>query len=209
MSSPWCSLGRTSSRVTGTTSRSPRITSRPLRTRAIWFPWKSTDLDCQINLAGGDCFWYISVPKLRFGGCMIRRHGPRLLLLATFAVLVLLTDKTSGQAKHLASPHATVPRQSGPSGALDSCCFEKLLSNEHVRVLRVKMAPHQSTGVDRRPHDYLIIPLQYADMQTVGDGGSFDFEMRAGQMQVNKGGWPHRTVNAADSALDVLEFEIT
>lgn len=71
------------------------------------------------------------------------------------------------------------------------------------------MTPHQSTAVDRRPHDYVILPLDYAQMQTVGpSGNSFDFEMRAGQMQIIKGGWPHRTLNTGDTALDVLELEI-
>lgn len=121
----------------------------------------------------------------------------------------LLSFFVMAQVKHLAPPHNTVPRQNGPYEKLDECCFHRLFSNEHVRVLRLRMTPHQSTEVDRRSYDYLIIPLQYANMQTTGPSSSFDFEMRAGQMQIIKGGWPHRTVNVAESALDVFEFEIT
>jgi mannose-6-phosphate isomerase-like protein (cupin superfamily) len=134
----------------------------------------------------------------------------RLLRILLIILLVLgAYQVSSAQAKHLA-PNLRTGRQSGPPDVLEDCCFQKLLSNEHVRVLRLRMTPHQSTAVDRRLRDYLIIPLDYAQMQTVGpSGNSFDFEMRAGQMQVIKGGWPHRTLNTGDTALDVLEFEIT
>ena len=140
---------------------------------------------------------------------MINTSGvPRLSLVGSL-VLLFVTHNSSPQTRHLAPPRSTAPRQGGPTDVLSDGCFHKLFSNEHVRVLRVQMTPHQATAVNHRSRDYLIIPLQYADMQTVGEAGSFDFEMRPGQMQVVKGGWPHRTINAADSALDVLEFEIS
>jgi mannose-6-phosphate isomerase-like protein (cupin superfamily) len=127
----------------------------------------------------------------------------------SIGLLVLgIGGRSIAQEKHLA-PNMRVPRQAGPPDVLDDCCFQKLLSNEHVRVLRLRMTPHQSTTVNRRMRDYLILPLDYASMQTIGPSGkSFDFEMRAGQMQIIKGGWPHRTLNTGDTALDVLEFEI-
>jgi quercetin dioxygenase-like cupin family protein len=141
---------------------------------------------------------------------MRNNHLPRVLFAVAFSLIIFArAQHLSAQAKHLAPPHATVPRQSGPSDVLEDACFRKLLSNERVRVLRLQIAPHQSTGLNRRPHDYLILPLDYAQMQTVGpSGNSFDFEMRAGQMQVIKGGWPHKTINSAETGLDVLEFEI-
>lgn len=141
---------------------------------------------------------------------MIKNHLPRVLFAVAFSLVVLGRNQDlTAQAKHLAPPHATVPRQSGPSDVLDDCCFRKLLSNDRLLVLRLQIAPHQSTAVDRRSHDYLILPLDYAQMQTVGpSGNSFDFEMRVGQMQVIKGGWLHKTINTAETALDVLEFEI-
>jgi hypothetical protein len=137
------------------------------------------------------------------------RRRPRLLNhFEICTALLLLTTLSFSQAKHLA-PHATEPRQSGHPDALDDSCFQKLLSNQQVRVLRLKIAPHQSTAIDRRLHDYVVLPLDYAYMETVGQpGNAFEFELRLGQMQVIKGGWPHRTTNKADSALDVLEFEI-
>ncbi len=136
-----------------------------------------------------------------------KRHGPRVV---AFLVLALLgISFAHGQVKHLA-PHATVAGQGGPPDVLADCCFQKLFANGYVRALRLQIAPHQSTSIDRRPHDYLIIPLDYVDMETVGSPeNAFEFEMRAGQMQVVKGGWPHRTTNKADSVLDVLEFEVT
>ena len=111
-----------------------------------------------------------------------KRHVPRV---ANFLLLVLsCVTIAHAQAKHLA-PHATVPRQSGPPDVLADSCFHKLFANEYVRALRLQIAPHQSTAIDRRPHDYLIIPLDYVDMETTGQqGNAFDFEMRAGQMQV-------------------------
>jgi quercetin dioxygenase-like cupin family protein len=129
------------------------------------------------------------------------------LWLTALVVLIFLPCISAPQTKPLAPPRVSVPRSSGDH--LDECCFHEVFSNEQVRVLRLQMSPHQSTGVNRRSHDYLILPLQYAYMKTVGDANSFDFELRIGQMQVIKGGWPHRTINAADSALDVLEFEVT
>jgi mannose-6-phosphate isomerase-like protein (cupin superfamily) len=135
------------------------------------------------------------------------RHVPRKTIAAS--LLLIISTVCLAQTKHLA-PHATVPRQTAPPEALDDCCFRKLFANEHVRVLRLQIAPHQSTSINRRAHDYLILPLEYAYMETAGQqGNTFEFEMRLGQMQVIKGGWPHRTTNKANTPLDVLEFEIT
>jgi quercetin dioxygenase-like cupin family protein len=105
------------------------------------------------------------------------------------------------QKLHNSRPAARTEARNDPG-------LKKLLSNERLNVVRLEVAPHQSTAVDRHAHDYLIIALNEARLEAVGSINSFELEMESGEMQVMKGGWPHQLKNQGEQPSHLLEVEV-
>jgi quercetin dioxygenase-like cupin family protein len=126
------------------------------------------------------------------------------VLLAVLSCRVTLL----GQARST-RPHSLTLPSAGFIDVTEDCCFHKLFSNERVRVLHLEMAPHQSTSIDRHPHDYVILSLGSNQLQASGAAGNdFRLDLQDGEVQIMKGGWPHKVANLGNAALDVLELEV-
>src|SRR5438105_8406591 len=82
-------------------------------------------------------------------------------------------------------------------------CFHAVLENDRVRVFRVDVPPHGSTGLDAHHHAYVLLSLGKNKFEVSGPGNSFPFEMEDGEMQVLNGGWAHRLNNLSDTPLRV------
>src|SRR5256885_11731524 len=112
-------------------------------------------------------------------------------------------------AQNMTRSHpATSIRRTGPVELGADACFHRLLTNTHVRAFEVEIAPHQATELNHHGHDYLIIALGDNDIAASGPGNQFSMGMQFGEMQVLKGGWPHRIANKADGPARFLELEI-
>jgi mannose-6-phosphate isomerase-like protein (cupin superfamily) len=87
--------------------------------------------------------------------------------------------------------------------------FRTILDNERVRVFTIDVPPLGSTQLDMHAHDYIILSLGKSNFQ-LGEGSRlYPMQLDDGEMQVMKGGWPHRATNLANATLRLVEVEIS
>lgn len=111
--------------------------------------------------------------------------------------------------KNNSSPHTPASQvNSIPVEMAADPCFHSELENSSVRLFQVEVAPQASTGLDVHPHDYIVFALTNAGFQVSGKGNSFSLQMAPGDLQILKGGWPHRLVNNTDASMKLVELEV-
>lgn len=86
--------------------------------------------------------------------------------------------------------------------------FHSELNNKNAKIFDVEIPAHESTGLDIHEHDYVVLSLGKSSFEVAGDSNSFPMEIGPGEMQVLKGGWPHRLVNKTDAPLHLVEMEV-
>jgi quercetin dioxygenase-like cupin family protein len=124
-------------------------------------------------------------------------------------IVVFCTAGSFGQSRST-RPRSLVAPSASFIDVTEDCCFHKLLSNDRVRVLHLKMSPHQSTAINQHLHDYVILSLGTNRLQASGAAGNdFRLDLEDGEVQIMKGGWPHKVMNLGDATLDLLELEVT
>lgn len=87
-------------------------------------------------------------------------------------------------------------------------CFRSELENESVRVFQVELAPHQSSGLDRHRHDYVVISLGASKFEIEDSINRFSLDLQNGEMQVIQGGGTHRFNNLSDTTLRLVEIDV-
>jgi quercetin dioxygenase-like cupin family protein len=133
------------------------------------------------------------------------RRSLVLLLLAAAACAAAQTSSRASQStnvrRNLASPD--IPRDSSDPA------HHMLLGTSEVRAFRVDVAPHATTSSAHHAHDYFVVAIRPGKLRILEGGQEFPFEMQRGDMQILKGGFPHRVVNDSGEALQVVEVELT
>jgi quercetin dioxygenase-like cupin family protein len=84
-----------------------------------------------------------------------------------------------------------------------------VLSNDHVRVLNVIVAPRATTLIHRHDHDYLFVTLGDADVTStkVGDT-AVKLVLRDGEVRYAAGGFAHAASNNIDTPFHNVTIEL-
>lgn len=147
---------------------------------------------------------------------MSARNAP----LTPLCMLVLLACPLSAQIRSPALPQVhgnnlnihRPPSRTNANQPVDMKSdpyFHVVLDNERVRVFTIDLPPLGSTQLDTHTHDYIILSLGKSSFQ-LGDGAHlYPMQLDDGEMQVMKGGWPHRATNLASTSLRLVEVEIS
>jgi hypothetical protein len=96
----------------------------------------------------------------------------------------------------------------GPVDMKSDRLFHSILENDRVRVFKVEIPASQSSALDQHRHDYIVVSLGKNEFEIVGGGMTFPMQMDGGEMQVLKGGAPHRITNRSGQPLRLLELEV-
>jgi len=105
-------------------------------------------------------------------------------------------------------PASRVNSGSAPVDMKSDQFFHPALENDRVRAFRVEIPPSQTSALDQHRHDYIVLSLGKNSFEIVGGGMTFPMQMDDGEMQVLKGGAPHRITNRSDQPLRLLELEV-
>lgn len=105
-------------------------------------------------------------------------------------------------------PASRVDSGSVPVDTKSDHFFHSVMENDRVRVFRVEIPPSQTSALDQHRHDYIVVSLGKNDFEIAGSGMTFQMQMNDGEMQVLKGGAPHRITNRSDQPLRLLELEV-
>lgn len=134
---------------------------------------------------------------------------------AVLAVLICLGLTKAGDAQ--APPRAPqstnlrrhlVPPPDVPARDAGDPAHRMLVGNSQVRAFRVEVAPHATTASAQHGHDYFVVAIDASRVRMLTGGRQFSFEMQRGDVQVMKGGWPHRVCNDSENELRVVEVEV-
>src|SRR5512138_3186253 len=128
-------------------------------------------------------------------------------LLTSLWIAYFAAAQTAPPSRRLVRRNRSVTRPRAPEALIDPA-FRLALENEHVRVFRVELSPHQSTRLYQRQHDFILLALEPGDVKICSNGADQPFKMYGGEMQVLTGRWRHQLVNTADAPLHLLQIEI-
>jgi hypothetical protein len=133
----------------------------------------------------------------------------RLAVLVVFVLVV--TPAIAAQARHPNGPSMKthlVPNPDVPSREVDPN-HKLLFGNAQARAFRVELAAHATSGSIQHGHDYFIVAVEDSKFTIVNSGLQLPFEMRRGELQILKGGWPHRVANDSAGGIRLVEVELT
>jgi mannose-6-phosphate isomerase-like protein (cupin superfamily) len=133
--------------------------------------------------------------------------------LALFSVLCIAVavPLSYGQAgrKHLVAPRSNaIPKKTTMPGPHRDACYRLSLEVPEARVFTVNIAPEAATEVNRHRDDYMVVSLGENHMRVAGDLSAFDFDLADSDVQIVKGGWPHRVVNKGGTRLQFVEIDV-
>jgi len=136
-------------------------------------------------------------------------EAKRLGCICLLATLLSFTSPAAAQHRNGAakavgaSSHTTAT----PVAMDADACFQSELQNHQVKIFRVRVAAQASTALDIHEHDYIVVSLADSAFKIKSEFNSLSVQMKAGEVQVLKGGWPQRLVNTTDAPLDLVEIE--
>jgi mannose-6-phosphate isomerase-like protein (cupin superfamily) len=119
-----------------------------------------------------------------------------------------ITLAQTRQARSL-SRSMTVPATARKAAdwSADSC-YRLAFKNDKVEAFRVEVAPQGSTLAHSPEHDYLVVSQGTSHLAVRGGASEFRLDMDDGEIQLIKGGWPHRVVNAGDAPLRLITLHV-
>jgi hypothetical protein len=142
--------------------------------------------------------------------CACQPAMVRVLLLALLCTVALplahaQTRKPAPRASRPAAPAIAATDAEAIELTADPA-FKSAFSNERVQVYELALDPQASTEIDRRPRDYMVLALTPARFETTNGKNTNKVEMQPEEIQVMKGGWPHKTLNTGDAPLRIVEI---
>jgi mannose-6-phosphate isomerase-like protein (cupin superfamily) len=87
-------------------------------------------------------------------------------------------------------------------------CYRRVVKNEQVEAFRVEIPARGSTLLNHHRHDYLVVSQGPSRLTVSGGATAFALEMQDGEIQVVKGGWPHRLVNNSDAPARLIQVNV-
>lgn len=124
---------------------------------------------------------------------------------AETVVLFLATVSAAQQARSPEPQSFTRPTPKFPAG---SAAMHLEITNSSVRVFRVELAPHASTSIGRDVHDYMLLAVSGGTAEVVGPGNTFPVDLKSGEVEIFKGGWPHQLRSKSDAPTSWLVLEL-
>ena len=82
------------------------------------------------------------------------------------------------------------------------------ISNPAVRVFSIELPPHGSAAIGRELHDYMLLAVSGGAAEVAGPGNTFPVELKSGELEIFKGGWPHQLRSKSDGPTSWLVLEL-
>lgn len=128
-------------------------------------------------------------------------------LFVLLSVVPLPLTQSSVAQSPLAKAHSKA-LINAPTPRVDPC-YRKLSSTDKLSAYRITIPPHGATLITPHPSDYLVIALSAIQLEATGHSGNgYPLRLAEQEMQVMKGGWPHRLTNLANDTATLLEIDV-
>jgi mannose-6-phosphate isomerase-like protein (cupin superfamily) len=127
-----------------------------------------------------------------------------IFLLSAAVITPAQTRQARSLSRSMTAP--ATPRKAADWSA--DTCYRPAFKNDNVEVFRLEVAPQGSTLAHSPEHDYLVISQGTSHLVIRGGATEFRLDMDDGEIEVIKGGWPHRVVNAGDTPLHLITLHV-
>jgi hypothetical protein len=123
-------------------------------------------------------------------------------------IAVVLLLATVAVAQQTPAPEAQSFTRPAPKVATTSPGMHLAISNSSVRVFNIELAPHGSAAIGREVRDYMLLAVSGGTAEIAGPGNMFPLDLKSGEIQIFKGGWPHQLRSKSDTATTWIVLEL-
>lgn len=113
-----------------------------------------------------------------------------------FATVLLLLAAAAAQQTPKAEPQKF--SRPSPKVITSDPAMHLEISNSNVRVFRVDLAAHGSVSIGRDVREYMLLAVSGGTAEVAGPGNVFPIELKSGEVEIFKGGWPHQLRSKSD-----------
>ncbi len=125
------------------------------------------------------------------------------------AIGLLLFSSIVVVQQHAAQPAAqNFSRPSVRVGNLDPAMHLQV-SNSSLRVFRIDLAPHAAAAIGRDIRDYMLLAVTDGAAEVVGPGNAFPVDLKSGEIEIFKGGWPHQLRSKSETPTSWMVLELS
>ena len=123
------------------------------------------------------------------------------------AALLLLATVALAQQTHAPDAHSFTRPAPKVSSATPG--MQLVISNPMVKVFDLELAPRGSAAIGREIRDYMLLAVSGGQAEVAGPGNTFAVDLKSGEIQVFKGGWPHQLRSKSDTVTTWVVLELT
>ena len=125
----------------------------------------------------------------------------------TLVVFFLAVSAAAAQQSRKVEPQSfTVP---APKVTAAMPGMHLAIANPSVRVFRIELPPHGSAAIGRDVHDYMLLAVSGGTAEVMGPGNTFPVDLKSGEIEIFKGGWPHQLRSKSDGPTSWLVVELS
>ncbi len=123
----------------------------------------------------------------------------RLVIILLFAALSF-AQQSKPEAESFTRP---APKVATASGGM-----RLAISNSSVRVFTIELAPRGAATISRDVRDYMLLAVSGGSAEISGFANNFPVELKSGEVEIFKGGWPHQLRSKSDTPTTWLVMEL-
>jgi hypothetical protein len=124
----------------------------------------------------------------------------------SFLVVVLTVTAVAAQQSQMPEPQSF--SRPAPKVTTASPGLHLSISNPSVRVFSIELPAHGSAAIGREVRDYMLLAVSGGTAEITGPGNTFPVELKSGEIEIFKGGWPHQLLSKSDEPSSWLIVEL-
>jgi hypothetical protein len=126
------------------------------------------------------------------------RHLVTILLLAVTAAA---QQKPISEAQSFTRPS---PKVGAPAPGL-----HLEIANPAVRVFRIDLPARGTVAIGREVRDYMLVAVSGGSAEIAGFANNYQVDLKSGEVEIFKGGWPHQLRNKSDQPSTWIVLELS
>src|ERR1044071_6886611 len=124
---------------------------------------------------------------------------------AALVVILAVSISAAQQSRRVDPQSFTVP---SPKVKTASSGMRLSISNPNVHVFSIELPPHGSAAIGREIRDYMLLAVTGGVAEVAGPGNTFPLDLKSGEVEIFKGGWPHQLRSKSDTPTTWIVLEL-
>jgi len=125
------------------------------------------------------------------------------------AALAILLLCASASAQQPTKPEPQNFSRPTPKVAAPTPGMRLSISNSSVRVFSIDLPAQGSVAIGRDVRDYMLLAVSGGAAEIAGFANNYPLDMKSGEVQIFKGGWPHQLRSKSDQPSTWIVMELS